>query len=56
MMDIGDYYDRVEQRRKEAVKRLEIAKQKVHDHLTYENLLAVAKAEEDVIDAGNTGD
>lgn len=53
---IGEYYDRVEQRRREAERRSKEAEDRYFTNNTHANYLAMMKAREAVIDAGNTGD
>ncbi len=55
-MSIGDYYERKENERKEAAERLCEATRKHKEDHSYQNYLAMLKAREDLIDAGNTGD
>jgi len=53
---IGDYYDRKRKEQHEAWEKWTKAVQKYKDDPSYENGIAMSKAEDKMIDACNTGD
>ena len=56
MDTIGDYYDRCDKRRREALAKWVEARQKYLDDPNHANEQAMWELHEAVIDAGNTGD